>query len=195
MLRRILSRRQRTRSGDSQRRFERFWARRVLDFHAGRDIELERFNVRELVFASEWADYIVKERPELAARVLHGRRDRRLAGGGRVPRRPAGARDRARQARAVLEGAVDVTFELIDVRDEPEVPARLLPALVRLGRESGVTRSPLVDEGKRGLLYIEAGWCANWGPARTASGTRSPRLASRCSRCVSRRWRSRARRS
>ncbi len=46
-----------------------------------------------------------------------------------------------------------VTFESIDARAEPEVPARLLAGLVRLGRESGATFA-VIDEGKRGLLYL-----------------------------------------
>ncbi len=37
---------------------------------------------------------------------------------------------------------------------EPEVPERLLPALARLGRESLATFA-LIDEGKRGLVYID----------------------------------------
>ena len=43
---------------------------------------------------------------------------------------------------------------MIDVREAPEVPVRFIPALARLGRESGATFA-LVDEGKRGLLYID----------------------------------------
>jgi regulator of protease activity HflC (stomatin/prohibitin superfamily) len=49
-------------------------------------------------------------------------------------------------------GSVRVTFDLIDARSEPEAPARLLPALARLGRESGATFAS-VEEGKRGLVY------------------------------------------
>ncbi|MGA2577985.1 MAG: hypothetical protein ABSH24_18350 [Bryobacteraceae bacterium] len=48
------------------------------------------------------------------------------------------------------KGALHVTVELIDVRAQPEAPARLLPGLARLGRESGVTFA-VVEEGKRGL--------------------------------------------
>jgi hypothetical protein len=52
------------------------------------------------------------------------------------------------------KGALNVTFESIDVRAEPEVPVRLLPGLARLGRESGVTFAA-IDQGKRGLLYLD----------------------------------------
>jgi regulator of protease activity HflC (stomatin/prohibitin superfamily) len=49
---------------------------------------------------------------------------------------------------------VATTFDLIDVRTAPEAPERLLPALARLGRESGVTFAA-VEEGKRGLVSID----------------------------------------
>ena len=35
-----------------------------------RDIQLERHNIKSLVFASDWADFIVTERPELGARYF-----------------------------------------------------------------------------------------------------------------------------
>jgi regulator of protease activity HflC (stomatin/prohibitin superfamily) len=52
------------------------------------------------------------------------------------------------------KGAVNVTFELLDARAEPEVPARLLPALLRLGGQAGALFA-MIEEGKRGLLYLE----------------------------------------
>ena len=36
-------------------------------FTLGQTVELERHNIKGLVFASEWADHIVKLRPELAS--------------------------------------------------------------------------------------------------------------------------------
>jgi len=48
----------------------------------------------------------------------------------------------------------ELAFELIDVRREPEVRASLVAPLARLGAQSGVTFAA-VDEGKRGLVYIE----------------------------------------
>jgi len=123
-------------------------------FTLGRHVELERHNTKSLVFTSEWADHLVKERPELVSRhftvvetpdsqvavvYLDGKLARVIAPGNRV---------------LYWRGAVSVTFDLIDIRQEPAVPERLLPALARLGRESGVTFAA-VDEGKRGLVFID----------------------------------------
>ncbi len=52
------------------------------------------------------------------------------------------------------KGGVNVTFERIDARAEPQVPVRLLPALARLGREAGATFA-VIDQGKRGVLYLD----------------------------------------
>ncbi len=123
-------------------------------FTLGRNIEIERYNVRDLAFTSEWSNYFVKERPELTARyftvvetsdveVAVAYLDGKLA-------RVIGPAQRV----LFWRGAVAVTSELIDVRKAPEVPERLLSALARLGRESLVTFAA-VDEGKRGLVYID----------------------------------------
>ncbi len=47
-----------------------------------------------------------------------------------------------------------MTFERIDVVAEPEVPARLVAPLVRLGKTTFATFT-LVDEGKRGLVHLD----------------------------------------
>jgi regulator of protease activity HflC (stomatin/prohibitin superfamily) len=123
-------------------------------FTLGRGIEQERHNIRDLAFASDWADFVVKERQDVAAEhftvietsdsqvaviTVERKLARVIAPGKRV---------------LFWRGVLEVTFELIDVREAPEVPARLLPALARLGRESGAVFA-VVDEGKRGLLYID----------------------------------------
>ena len=120
----------------------------------GRGIELLLHNVRDLIFAGEWADYIANHQPKTVARYftvvettdaqvavvyLDGRLARIVAPSNRV---------------LYWKGAMNVTFEIVEVRAEPEVPARLLPGLVRLGRESGVTFAA-IEEGKRGLLYLD----------------------------------------
>jgi regulator of protease activity HflC (stomatin/prohibitin superfamily) len=51
-------------------------------------------------------------------------------------------------------GPVAVTSEVFDARNNIEVPARLIPAVVRMGREACVIYAA-VDEGKRGLLYVD----------------------------------------
>lgn len=120
-------------------------------------IETERHNVRELVFAGEWADFIVKERPDAAAKyftvietsdsevaviALDRKIVRVIAPGKRV---------------AFWRGVFDVTAEVIDVRETPEVPARIVAPLARIGRElgAGFATFAMVDEGKRGLVYID----------------------------------------
>ncbi len=123
-------------------------------FTLGQNVELERANVKGLVFASEWADYMVKEKPELVSRYftvvdtndsqvavvsVDGKLARVIGPGKRV---------------LFWRGVAELAFELIDVRKEPEVPERLLPALARLGREGGVALAA-VEEGKRGLVYID----------------------------------------
>lgn len=49
---------------------------------------------------------------------------------------------------------IDVTFERIDVIDEPEAPQARLAAIRRLGMPSPVTFVQ-VDEGKRGLVFLD----------------------------------------
>ena len=119
-----------------------------------RNVTQERFNVRDLVFASEWADFIVKERPDVAAEyfTVIETSDAQVAV---IAVERKVARVIAPGKRVLFwRGVLDVTFDLIDVREAPEVPALLVPALARLGREGGITAA-LVDEGKRGLLYID----------------------------------------
>jgi regulator of protease activity HflC (stomatin/prohibitin superfamily) len=120
----------------------------------GRDLELVRFNVGELIFVSPWANFITVYRPELAARYFivietspthvaavyaDGKLIRVIAPGTRA---------------LYWRGAVSITFDLIEVGETPEVPARILPALARLGRESNATFA-VIEEGKRGLLYLD----------------------------------------
>jgi hypothetical protein len=139
----------------------------------GRGIELLPYNVRDPIFAGEWADHIANHRPETVARyfTVIETSDAQVAAvylDGRL------ARIVAPSSRVLYwKGAVNVAVEIVEVRAEPEVPARLLPGLVRLGRESGVTFA-VVDEGKRGLLYCPA---------------------SRCSKRAGRRWRCPVRKS
>jgi regulator of protease activity HflC (stomatin/prohibitin superfamily) len=120
----------------------------------GRYIELERHNTRELVLSSEWADTIVRNHPELAARhfVVVETNDSQVAivyRDGRLTRIvPPGQRV------LYFRGDREVTFETIDVRAEPEVPPRLVAAVARLGRDAHAVIAA-IDEGKRGLVYIE----------------------------------------
>ena len=82
---------------------------------------------------------------------------------------------------------MNVTFEPIDVRANPEVPTLLLSALARLGRESAVSFAA-VDEGKLGLVYLDGRLVRELGPGNYGFWT-SQRLALRCSKCAARRSR------
>jgi regulator of protease activity HflC (stomatin/prohibitin superfamily) len=123
-------------------------------FTLGRGIELERHNVKGLVVSTEWADFILRQRPALAARYfafvetndaqvalvyVDGRLARVIAPGNRA---------------VFWRGEVEIAFESIDVREQPEIPQQMLAPLARLGRESLAT-FVVVDEGKRGLLHID----------------------------------------
>ena len=120
----------------------------------GRGIEIERHDMHQLVLVSDWADTIVHRHAELAAQyfVVVETGDAQVAVvylDGRLARVVPPA-----QRVLYFRGPREVTFEVIDVRAEPEVPARLLGALARLGRESGAAITA-IDEGKRGLVYLE----------------------------------------
>jgi regulator of protease activity HflC (stomatin/prohibitin superfamily) len=120
----------------------------------GQNIELLRYNVKDLVFASEWNDFLVNSRPELAAEYF-------TVVETAATQVAVVSLDR-RVARVVLpstrvlfwRGAVAVTFELIDVREAPQVPERLMTALLRLGAQAYATFA-VIEEGKRGLVYID----------------------------------------
>ena len=139
-------------------------------FTPGRGVELERHNMKAPVFTSEWADIIVRQRPDLLERYflvietndvqvalvhLDGRLARVVPPSTRV---------------LYWRGVAEIAFTLVDVRAEPEVPARLVPALARVAdnRAAFVT----ILAGNRGLLYLDgrlarqlepgayAFWCA-----------------------------------
>ena len=124
----------------------------------------ERHNVRDVAFTSEWADFIVRERPELAAGyftvVETGASEVAVVSfDGRVTRVIA-----PRMRALFWRGPVQVTFEVIDVVAEPEVPRRLAPALAKLGVSLAMASFHLVDEGKRGLLYLDGRLVRETGP-------------------------------
>jgi regulator of protease activity HflC (stomatin/prohibitin superfamily) len=122
-------------------------------FVLGSEVELERYNIKDLVFNSQWANYLVNQKPELTARYftlietgdeqvavvyLDGKLARVLAPSSRV---------------LYWRGDVSVTSERIDIR-QIEVPERLLSPLAKLGRESQATFTT-IDEGKRGLVFVD----------------------------------------
>lgn len=54
-------------------------------FTLGRNVELERHNVKGLTFSSDWADYLVQGAARAGVAVLHSRRDTRWPVSRRVP--------------------------------------------------------------------------------------------------------------
>ena len=118
-------------------------------------LEAQTYSVREVVFASPWADYLAKERREVAERYftivettdlevavvsLDGKLAMTLAPGKRM---------------LFWRGPLEVRAQVIPVKEQPGVPAALLQALVRLGSGAPVTYAT-VDEGKTGLLFVES---------------------------------------
>ncbi len=153
----------------------------------GLGVEAEAHSVRSPELVSEWGDFLATQRPDVAgehfavietadAEVAVVCFDGKLA-------RVVGPGRRALFWRA----GVEVTFERINVADEPEVPARLVAPLARLGAAS-LAVFTLVDEGKRGLAHLdgrlirelEAGTYAFWTavaqPAITISELRRQTL-------------------
>jgi regulator of protease activity HflC (stomatin/prohibitin superfamily) len=147
-----------------KRRFETILEPGVYWIFTGfRGIALERHNTRDLIFASEWMSTLANQHRDLADRhltvietsesqvalvYLDGRLARVVAPASRV---------------MYWRTAVAVTFTVIDVRAEPEVPAAIVPSLARLGRESLATLTA-VDEGKRALVYFDGRLVRELGP-------------------------------
>ncbi|MGD1069219.1 MAG: hypothetical protein ABSB15_03680 [Bryobacteraceae bacterium] len=130
---------------------------------------LERHNVKSLAFVGDRADFIVTGRPELAARYFtvietSATHVAAVYADGKLHRVVAPS-TRALYCR----GAISVTFDLIEVENTPEVPARILPALARFGRESSAAFA-VVDEGKRGLVYLDGRLRGKSAAVRSATG-------------------------
>jgi hypothetical protein len=102
----------------------------------GVSLDVEKYNVRDLVFQSTWADYLAKERPEVAERhftrietnnfqvamiYVDGELFKVMLPAKRL---------------LFWRGAMQVTAEVVNVIDDPQLPAQKLPALERLGKES-----------------------------------------------------------
>jgi hypothetical protein len=101
----------------------------------GMSLEVEKYSLNELVFRSEWADYLIRERPEIADRhftrietsdvqvamvYLDGKLFKVLPPAKRL---------------LFWRGRGEVSAEIVDVIANPEVPVDKVPALERMGRE------------------------------------------------------------
>jgi regulator of protease activity HflC (stomatin/prohibitin superfamily) len=126
-------------------------------------VETVTFNINDLTFESPWADYLVKQRAELAARLftivetndaqvaavyLNGKLSRVLGPGKRV---------------LYWRGSVEVAAEVIDVNVERQLPAALAAILVRMGTGT-LAVSAVVEEGKTGLLFVDGRFVRALGP-------------------------------
>jgi regulator of protease activity HflC (stomatin/prohibitin superfamily) len=117
-------------------------------------LEVETHYTNSLVFQSTWADYLVKERPQLVAEffTVVETTDTQVAMvyvDGKLFKVLAPAK------RALFwRGLSGVSAEVVDVIDEQSVPPAKLPALERLGRESLATFS-IVEEARIGLFYLD----------------------------------------
>jgi regulator of protease activity HflC (stomatin/prohibitin superfamily) len=120
----------------------------------GRNLEFELHDVKTIALESAWSDYVALERKAVADRYFtvvetsdtqvavvyfDGKLARVIGPGKRV---------------LFWKGAVSVTAEVIDVKENPDVPARLATALARWGALSGATFAQ-VEDGRTGLLYLE----------------------------------------
>ena len=104
---------------------------------------------------SQWTDFLVNNRWELVARYFTVVETSRLAS--RVVyfddkvSRVVGPGCRV----LFWRGPVEVTYDLIDAQSNPQVPALLVPALARLGARESLATFALIEEGRRGLLYVD----------------------------------------
>jgi len=130
-----------------------------------RNVALETINVRTLAFTSEWTDMIVNLRGDLADRyftvVSTGATEVAVVYLDGKVAQVIGPSTRVLFWRA----AAVVTFETIDVATAPEVPARLLAPLARVGREARVSFAQ-IEQGRLGLLYLEGRLVRELGPGQ-----------------------------
>jgi regulator of protease activity HflC (stomatin/prohibitin superfamily) len=120
----------------------------------GFGVTLELHDVKNLVLSSEWTDFLAKQRWELVSRyftvvetadsqvavVYFDDKVARIIGPGK---------------RVLFwRGSIEVTYDLINAQENAQAPALLLPAILRLGKDSQATVA-VVEEGKRGLLYLD----------------------------------------
>jgi regulator of protease activity HflC (stomatin/prohibitin superfamily) len=138
----------------------------------------EMYSLRALSFDSNWADFLVKERPAVVERnfVVVETRDSEVAivsvdGKFNTVIAPG--------KRALYwRDAAAITAEIIDVNASPEVPKAKLAAIERIGRNAQVTVA-VVEEGRTGLLYLDNRYVRSLDPGRYGFWTAaSPRVDS-----------------
>ena len=123
-------------------------------FGFGSTLGFERFNIREIAFQSTWTEFLVKQRPEIVSRFFtvvetgdaevavlsfDGKLLKVIGPGKRI---------------LFWRGGVEVSAEIVNVIERPQVAPSMLTALERLGRESLATFA-IVEESRAGLLYLD----------------------------------------
>ena len=159
-------------------RFERMLGpgeHRVWSFR--RSVVLERHNVAKVLFESAWANHVVKLRPDMAAEFftvvetndsqvalvsLDGNVARAFGPGHKI---------------LFWRGPVDVSVEVFDSNAEPEVPARLVATLSRLGF-ANLAVFTVAEDGKTGLLFLDGKFVRTLGPGTHGfwNAGRNPRV-------------------
>ena len=117
-------------------------------------IQAAIFRPVEPLFASDWTNFLVRERPDVVERffVLVETGDNQVAlvyADDKLFRVVPPA-----QRLLFWNRPVAITAEVIRAKESPEVPSSKLDALARLGRESQVTFAA-VEDGKTGLLFLD----------------------------------------
>jgi regulator of protease activity HflC (stomatin/prohibitin superfamily) len=134
----------------------------------GFGVEIERHDVKDRILVSEWTDFLFKQRWELVSRyftpvetadsqvavVYYDDKVSRVVGPGR---------------RVLFwRGPVEITYDVIDAESSPQVPAVLLPAVLRIGIANANVTFAQVEEGKRGLLYLDGRFVRELAPGAYA---------------------------
>jgi regulator of protease activity HflC (stomatin/prohibitin superfamily) len=120
----------------------------------GRNIEAVVCPLTEPAFRADWADVLVRERPDVVDRyfTIVETRDSEVAivfANGKTLRVvPPGKR------LLFWKEPLGIRAEVIDVVADPEIPRDKIAGLLRLGRESLAT-FVTVDESKIGLLFVD----------------------------------------
>jgi regulator of protease activity HflC (stomatin/prohibitin superfamily) len=135
-----------------------------------KSVEIERHKVSDLAFHSVWAAYLIRNRPDLVERhfLLVETTDSQVA----LVSIEGKLTQVIGPGRRVLywRGPLSITAQVIDALAEPEVPAKTLAALGRLGRDVPVV-SAHVDEGKTGLLFVDNRYVRSLAPGAYAFWT------------------------
>jgi len=119
----------------------------------GLGLEIETHKTASPEFVSEWADFLATQRKDVAEKyftiVETGDAEVAVVSFDGKVVRVIGPAERV----LFWKGATEVAFERFNVVAEPEVPARLIGPLSRMGLRSQAAFA-VIEEGRRGLVYL-----------------------------------------